>query len=161
MLGNDIEMSLIFGQALGPLVWGWALNHFDLGAQLAPGEKKISLYPCKDRTQITLAFNTDVPRTPPPPNYNQPQIQYLRDYILQILHRGSMISGHWFTVSMYSTLQWCHIRSINRLKLCRQDMLELLRGTVSSRRSFIQQQHSFISTVGRSITFAYRIVASH
>ena len=40
-------------------------------------------------------------------------------------------------------------------------MLELLRGTVSSRRSFIQQQHSFISTVGRSITFAYRIVASH
>ena len=40
-------------------------------------------------------------------------------------------------------------------------MLELLKGTVSSRRSFIQQQHSFISTVGRSITFAYRIVASH
>ena len=25
---------------------------------------------------------------------NQPQIQYQRDYILQILHRGSMISGH-------------------------------------------------------------------
>ena len=43
----------------------------------------------------------------------------------------------------------------------RQDMLELLKGTVSSRRSFIQLQHSFISTVGRSITFAYRIVASH
>ena len=98
---------------------------------------------------------------PPPFNYNQPQIQYQRDYILQILHRGSMISGHWFTVSMYSALQWCHIRCIYRLKLCRQDMLELLRGTVSSRRSFIQQQHSFISTVGRSITFAYRIVASH
>ena len=90
---------------------------------------------------------------PPPPYYNQPQIQYQRDYILQILHRGSMISGHWFTVSMYSALQWCHIRCIYRLKLCRQDILELLRGTVSSRRSFIQQQHSFISTVGRSITF--------
>ena len=30
---------------------------------------------------------------PPPPNYNQPQIQYQRDYILQILHRGSMILG--------------------------------------------------------------------
>ena len=72
-----------------------------------------------------------------------------------------MIWGHWFTVSMYSALQGCHIRCIYRLKLCRQDMLELLRGTVSSRRSFIQQQHSFISTVGRSITFAYRIVASH
>ena len=98
---------------------------------------------------------------PPPPHYNQPQIQYQRDYNLQILHRGSMISGHWFTVSMYSALQWYHIRCIYRLKLCRQDMLELLRGTVSSRLSFIQQQHSFISTVGRSITFAYQIVASH
>ena len=40
----------------------------------------------------------------------------------------------------------------------RQDMLELLKGTVSSRRTFIKPQHSF---VGRSITFAYRIVASH
>ena len=27
-----------------------------------------------------------------------------------------MISGHWFTVSMYSALQWCHIRCIYRLK---------------------------------------------
>ena len=43
----------------------------------------------------------------------------------------------------------------------RQDMLELLKGTVPSRRFFIKPQHSFISTVGRSITFAYRIVASH
>ena len=39
MLGNGIEMSLIFGQTLGPLVLGWAPNHFVLGAQLAPGEK--------------------------------------------------------------------------------------------------------------------------
>ena len=34
MLGNGVEMSL-----LGPLVLGWATNHFVLGAQLAPGEK--------------------------------------------------------------------------------------------------------------------------
>ena len=45
MLGNCIEMSLILGQTLGPLVLGWASNHFVLGAQLAPGEKKVSLYP--------------------------------------------------------------------------------------------------------------------
>ena len=47
MLGNDIEMSLIFGQTLGPLVWGWAPNHFDLGAQLAPGEKRLACIPVK------------------------------------------------------------------------------------------------------------------
>ena len=47
------------------------------------------------------------------------------------------------------------------MSMGRQVMLELLKGPVSSRRSFIQPQHSFISTVGRSITFAYRIDASH
>ena len=31
-------------------------------------------------------------------------------------YRRSMISGHWFIVSMYSALQWCHIRCIYRLK---------------------------------------------
>ena len=46
MLGNGIELGLIFGQTLGPLVLGWAPNHFVLGAQLAPGEEKVSLYPC-------------------------------------------------------------------------------------------------------------------
>ena len=45
MLGNGIEMSLIFGQTLGPLVLGWAPNHFALGAQLAPGEKRLVCIP--------------------------------------------------------------------------------------------------------------------
>ena len=39
MFGNGIEISLIYRQILGPLVLGWAPNHFHLGAQLAPGEK--------------------------------------------------------------------------------------------------------------------------
>ena len=45
MLGNGVEMSLIFHQILGPLVLGWILNNFVLGATLAPGEKRVSLYP--------------------------------------------------------------------------------------------------------------------
>ena len=45
MLGNAVEISLIFHRILGPLVLGWAPNNFVLGAQLAPGEKKVSLYP--------------------------------------------------------------------------------------------------------------------
>ena len=43
---NFVEISSIFCQILGPLVLGWAPNHFILGAQLATGEKNISLYPC-------------------------------------------------------------------------------------------------------------------
>ena len=39
MLGNGVAMSLFFGHFLGPLVLGWAPNHFVLGALLAPGEK--------------------------------------------------------------------------------------------------------------------------
>ena len=39
MLGDYVEMSLIFPQILGPLVLDLAPNHFVLGAQLAPGEK--------------------------------------------------------------------------------------------------------------------------
>ena len=39
MLGNAVEISLIFPLILGPLVLGWAPNHFALGAQLAPDEK--------------------------------------------------------------------------------------------------------------------------
>ena len=38
-------MNLIYGRILGPIVFGWATNHFVLGAQLAPDEKKVSLYP--------------------------------------------------------------------------------------------------------------------
>ena len=45
MLGNGIEMSLIFGQTLGPSVLGWAPNHFVLGAHLAPGVKRLVCIP--------------------------------------------------------------------------------------------------------------------
>ena len=45
MLGNGVEMSLILRQILGPLVVGWAPNHFGLGAQLAPGEKRLVCIP--------------------------------------------------------------------------------------------------------------------
>ena len=44
MLGNAVEISLIFPQILGPLVLGWAPNHFVLGAQIAPGKKRVSLW---------------------------------------------------------------------------------------------------------------------
>ena len=40
MFGNGFEISLIYCQILGPLVLDWAPNHFLLGAQLAPGEKR-------------------------------------------------------------------------------------------------------------------------
>ena len=40
MFGNGVEIILIYRQILGPLVLGWAPNHFLLEAQLAPGEKR-------------------------------------------------------------------------------------------------------------------------
>ena len=49
MLGNGIEMSLIFDQTLGSLVLGWAPNHFVLGTQLAPGEKRFVCIPADAR----------------------------------------------------------------------------------------------------------------
>ena len=45
MLDNGIEIGLIFGRTLGPLVFGWAPNHFVLGAQLAPSEKMLVCIP--------------------------------------------------------------------------------------------------------------------
>ena len=45
MLGNGVEMSSIFGRVLGPLVLGWAPNHFVLGAQFAHGEKGLVCIP--------------------------------------------------------------------------------------------------------------------
>ena len=45
MLGNGVEMSLIFRKIMGPLVLGWAMNNFVFGAQLAPGEKKLVCIP--------------------------------------------------------------------------------------------------------------------
>ena len=45
MLGNGVEMGLIFPRILGPLVLGLALNHFVEGAQLAPGEKRLVYIP--------------------------------------------------------------------------------------------------------------------
>ena len=44
MLGKGFEMSLNFLPNPGPLGFGWAPNHFVLGAQLAPGEKNVSMY---------------------------------------------------------------------------------------------------------------------
>ena len=38
-------MSSIFCLTLGPLVLGWAPNNFILGAQLAPGEKRVVCIP--------------------------------------------------------------------------------------------------------------------
>ena len=40
-------MSLIFCRILGPLVFGWAPNHFVLGAQLSPGEKMLVCIPAE------------------------------------------------------------------------------------------------------------------
>ena len=45
MLGNAIEIILIFRGILGPLVFGWAPNHFVLEAQLAPAEKRLVCIP--------------------------------------------------------------------------------------------------------------------
>ena len=45
MLGNDIEMRLIFRLTLAPLVLGWAPNCFVLGAQFAPGKKRLVCIP--------------------------------------------------------------------------------------------------------------------
>ena len=40
MLGNGVEMCLVFCRILGSLVLGRAPNHFVLGAQLSPGGKR-------------------------------------------------------------------------------------------------------------------------
>ena len=45
MLGNAVEIILIFRWILGPLVLGWAPNHFVWGAQLAPGKKGLVFIP--------------------------------------------------------------------------------------------------------------------
>ena len=45
MLGNAVEISLIFRRILGPLVLGWAPYHYVLGAQLALGEKRLVCIP--------------------------------------------------------------------------------------------------------------------
>ena len=55
MLGNGVEMSLIFRRILGPLSLDWAPNHFVLGAQLAPGEKSLACIPevpCKQGVAV-------------------------------------------------------------------------------------------------------------
>ena len=58
MLGNGVEMSLILRQILGPLVVGWAPNHFGLGAQLAPGEKRLVCIP--DVSSNCLQFRSEL-----------------------------------------------------------------------------------------------------
>ena len=46
MLGNVVEMSLIFRRILGPLVLSWAPNHFVLGPSFLLA-KRVSPYLCK------------------------------------------------------------------------------------------------------------------
>ena len=45
MLYNGVEMCLIFNRILSSLVLGWAPNHFVLGPQLAPGDKRLVCIP--------------------------------------------------------------------------------------------------------------------
>ena len=45
MLGKGVEICLAFHRILGSLVFGWAPNHLVLGAQLAPGEKRLVCIP--------------------------------------------------------------------------------------------------------------------
>ena len=45
MLGNGVEISLIFRRILGPLNFRWARNHLVLGAQLSPGEIRLVCIP--------------------------------------------------------------------------------------------------------------------
>ena len=47
MIGNGVEISLIFHGTLGPLVLDWAPNHIVLGAQLAPDKKRLVCIPVK------------------------------------------------------------------------------------------------------------------
>ena len=42
---NTVEINLISPRILGPLVLGWAPNHYVLWAQLAPGEEKLVCIP--------------------------------------------------------------------------------------------------------------------
>ena len=55
MLGNAVEISLMLSQILGPLVLGWAPNHFVLGAQLAPGEIRLVCIP-ETNADICIVF---------------------------------------------------------------------------------------------------------
>ena len=48
MLGNGVAMNLFFHRILGPLILGWALNHFVLGAQLASGKERLVCIPVMD-----------------------------------------------------------------------------------------------------------------
>ena len=52
MLGNGVEMSLIFHRILGPLVLGWARNHFVSGAQVALREKRLVCIPDVHGTNV-------------------------------------------------------------------------------------------------------------
>ena len=45
IIGNGVEISLIFCRILGSLALGWAPNHFVLGAHLAPGGKRLVCIP--------------------------------------------------------------------------------------------------------------------
>ena len=57
MLGNGIEMGLIYCRTLGPLVLVWAPNHFVLGAQLAPDEKRLVCIPVRNYPALKVSQN--------------------------------------------------------------------------------------------------------
>ena len=57
VLGNAVEISVIFRRILDPLVLGWAPYHFVLGAQLAPGEMKKVNKQCLLDTPRTVRFS--------------------------------------------------------------------------------------------------------
>ena len=55
MPSNAVEISLIFRQILGTLVLGWTPNHLALGAQLAPGEKRLVCIPAVPFYRLTFS----------------------------------------------------------------------------------------------------------
>ena len=56
---NCVEISSIFCRILGPLVLGWAPNHFILGTQLAPGEKMLVCIPVKQYNEGLTFFQME------------------------------------------------------------------------------------------------------
>ena len=65
MLYSGAEMSLIFRRILGPSVLSSAPNHFVLGAQLDPGEKKLVCIPdlCWANNDIWVMNTLNTART--------------------------------------------------------------------------------------------------
>ena len=65
MCGTGITMSLLFRQILGPLILCWAPDHFLLGAQLAPGEKRLVRFPDLKKIMNGTGHNSVFSTWPP------------------------------------------------------------------------------------------------